>query len=349
MYDKDVNTLKYPPNFRSKLIAEIGLTHDGSLGNAICLSNEAVLNGADIVKFQVHYPNEESSIIEKFRKNFSYQDKSRWDYWERTSFSASQWKKVKNEVENSGGIFSASVFSSNALKMMLDLDTKIIKLGSGDLLNEELLEELILFNGTLIMSTGMATLQEVSSAVDWMKSAKCDNNSAILQCYSQYPTPLEKIGLNIMLEIMNKFQIKSGLSDHSIGISASMAAATLGASYIEKHVVYSNSMFGPDSSSSIVFKDLMRLREYIDDFQKLVIPLDKDKEIQNLQEMRINFGRSLSFKKSLKEGEIASQEDFCLRKPAGGFTWRDRIKFLGIPLKKDFTHGDLIRMEHFYE
>jgi sialic acid synthase SpsE len=152
-----------------------------------------------------------------------------------------------------------------------------------------------------------------------------------------------------MLEIMNKFEIKSGLSDHSNGISASIAAITLGASYIEKHVVYSKSMFGPDTSSSIEFKDLKRLRGYIDDFQKLVIPIDKDKEILNLQEMRMNFGRSLSFKKSLKMGEVPSQEDFCLRKPAGGFTWADRLKFLGKPLKKDFTNGDLIRMEHFYE
>ena len=246
---------------RPRLIAEVGLAHDGSLGNALGLAKAAIKNGADIIKFQVHFPDEESSHLEQFRTSFSLQDSTRWNYWERTAFSFKQWKLLKSEIENLGGIFSASVFSSFALKMMRELDTNILKLGSGDLGNEELLECLEDYEGTLILSSGMATFAEISEAAKWLNESKCDENSAILQCTSKYPTKLEEVGLNVMSRIIKEFEVKSGLSDHSEGINASIAAITLGASYIEKHVVYSKEMFGPDVSSSIEFRDLSFLKK----------------------------------------------------------------------------------------
>lgn len=337
----------YIPFSNTMIIAEIGLSHDGSLGNAINLAIESIKNGADIIKFQVHYPEEESSVNEKFRINFSYQDKSRWEYWKRTSFNFNQWKIIKTEVEKSGGIFGASVFSSYALNMMLDLNIKVLKLGSGDIANEELLDELSSFNETLILSTGMSSMAEISHAVNWLNSSLCNTNSAILQCTSLYPTPFEKVGLNIMLEIIRKFGIKSGLSDHSQGISASIAAATLGASYIEKHVVYSKNMFGPDATSSIEFHELRMLRQYIDDLRKLSTLVDKDFEISHLNDMRITFGRSLALKKSMKKGTVPQIKDFCLRKPAGGLKWQNRFDFEGLPLKSDYTIGEILTLEHF--
>jgi N,N'-diacetyllegionaminate synthase len=334
---------------KPKLIAEVGLAHDGSLGNALGLAKAAIKAGADIVKFQVHFPNEESSHLEKFRTNFSLQDKTRWAYWERTGFSFDQWRILKKEIEDLGSVFSASVFSSYALKMMRDLDVKVLKLGSGDLNNEELLEQLHDYYGTLILSSGMATLHEISLAADWLISSNCDENSALLQCTSKYPTDLADVGLNVMSRIIEKFGVKSGLSDHSEGISASIAALTLGASYVEKHVVYSHDMFGPDVSSSITFKDLGFLRKYTNDLEKIMKEVDKDDLSSGLQDLKGNFGRSLSLKFSHKKGYRPNNEDFCLRKPAGGLPWIKRNEFVGVPLKKDYALGEMLNLEHFFD
>lgn len=338
-----------PPFLKPKLIAEIGLVHDGSLGNALGLAKAAIKSGANIVKFQVHFPSEESSYLENFRINFSLQDSTRWEYWERTSFSFDQWKLLKAEVESLGGIFSASVFSSYGLNMMREIDTNILKLGSGDMLNEELLSALRDYSGTLILSSGMSTIGEIALAAEWLASAKCDENSAILQCTSKYPTELEEVGLNVMSRIIDEFGIKSGLSDHTEGISASIAAATLGASYIEKHVVYSKDMFGPDVSSSINFQELCFLRKYIDDLEKIMTYTDKDKLAISLENMRIAFGRSLSLKQSHKKGYAPKINDFCLRKPLGGLSWSQRDEFVGVPLNRDYEIGEMLHLDHFQE
>lgn len=332
---------------RTRLIAEIGLTHEGSLGLAISMAKVAIQSGADIVKFQAHFPEYESSRFEKFRVAFSVQDKSRWDYWQRTSFTVLQWELLKNFVEKHGARFSTSVFSSHAFDLMKNIGVEVIKIGSADLNNEELLENLQDFRGTLIFSTGMARWDEIRKVADWLKMSNSSPESAILQCTSSYPTALNKVGINVMNQISEEFDVYSGLSDHSRGINSSISAIVKGAHYIEKHVVLSPFMFGPDVTSSITMEEFAKLREFRDDYLSISTPVDKDLVAEELSELRILFGRSLALKEDKQAGEKVSLEDFCLRKPFGGFSWEEKTGLVGRVLSKPYRTSEILNESHF--
>ena len=109
---------------KTKIIAEIGLVHEGSLGLAMSMAQSAISSGADIIKFQAHFPKHESSSKELFRTRFSKQDSSRWDYWERTSFSESQWAQLKQVVEDLGGVFLPISCKLKHVKDILRILTK---------------------------------------------------------------------------------------------------------------------------------------------------------------------------------------------------------------------------------
>jgi N-acetylneuraminate synthase len=332
---------------RTKLIAEIGLSHEGSLGNALNLATASIRSGADVVKFQCHLPEYESSEREEFRVAFSNQDISRWHYWLRTSFTFEQWQQIKSHVENLGGIFGVSVFSGVALEQMIALGTEFIKLGSGDLRNDELIEGLQNYNGDVVLSSGMATWAEISKASEWLKSAKVGAGSAILQCTSKYPTDLSEVGLNVMQQISQNLEVNTGLSDHTRGISSSIAAISLGAYYVEKHVVYSKEMFGPDVESSITFEELRSLSDYRDDFQKLKNKVNKDEVSLEFQDLRTKFGRSLGLKRNFASGEKPLIQDFCLRKPGGGISWAERFDFVEKELSVEYKAFELLTYDHF--
>lgn len=337
------------PQVMTRLIAEIGLTHEGSLGLASSLAIASVKAGADIVKFQCHIAESESSKEEEFRVKFSLQDSSRWDYWERTSFTLDQWGILKRQVEENGATFGVSVFSKDALLQMLHLDVKFIKIGSGDLLNQEIREALETFRGTLVLSTGMATWNEVKEAAIWMNKNNFAEDSAILQCTSKYPTELEEVGLNVMQDIQSELHTKSGLSDHTRGINSAIAAIVAGATYVEKHVVFSHEMFGPDVSSSIDFHEFNTLKRFRDDFKRINHPVDKDHLAAQLKSTREIFGRSLGLVRNFSKGESPSINDFNLKKPAGGLKWEERAQFVGKLLTMDYDTSQLLSKAHFSE
>jgi N-acetylneuraminate synthase len=314
---------------------------------ASSLAKASVNAGADIVKFQCHIAESESSSDEAFRVKFSLQDSSRWEYWKRTSFSLEQWRILKEQVEENGAIFGVSVFSKDALLKMLHLEVKFLKIGSGDLLNLEIREALEDFTGTLVLSTGLATWDEVKESATWMKKWKFSEDSAILQCTSKYPTELGEVGLNVMRDIRSQLQVNSGLSDHTKGINSSIAAISAGARYVAKHVVISREMFGPDVSSSIDFQEFNNLKAFRDDFKEINKPVNKDSMAEQLKSTRELFGRSLGLVRNFSKGEVPLDTDFNLKKPAGGLKWEDRAQFAGKSLAQDYNISQLLSIEHF--
>jgi N,N'-diacetyllegionaminate synthase len=331
--------------FGCLLVAEIGLSHEGSLGLAKAFIVAAKEAGADAVKFQMHLAEYESSSQERFRVHFSDQDASRHDYWSRTSFSTQEWKILKDYSEDLSIDFLVSVFSTQALQLAVSLGIKTIKLGSGDLNNEEFFQTIPGLDIHLILSTGMSTWDEIDKAFSVYKNLP---KLTILQCTSKYPTPLSEVGINNMCEIKRRFNIDTGLSDHTDGISSSVFAIFAGASLIEKHVIFDKKMFGPDISSSITFEDFKRISKFRDDFELIRQEVDKDEMAGSLSEIRALFGRSLALKENRTAGYVIENEsEFILRKPGGGLAWSDRSLFLGKKLTKDCSNFELIEHDHF--
>jgi N-acetylneuraminate synthase len=336
-------------NTNCKIIAEVGLAHEGSLGLAFKFIEAAKRSGADIVKFQLHIPEFESSISEKFRIEFSPQDKTRWEYWNRTAFTLSEWQLIVNKCKAESIDFCVSVFCVRAIEMMVEIGVKNLKLGSGDLNNLELQDSLMNWNGNLFISTGMSTYSEIDQAINAFKFQLELGTLTVFQCTSKYPTPMDQVGLNVMKEIKNKWKVRIGLSDHSEGIDSSIAAICHGAEAIEKHVVFSLDMFGPDVTSSINFEELKTLVKFRDNYNYLMKAIDKDSQALQLANERQIFGRSLGFNRAFRSGEIVRVEDFCLRKPAGGLNWNDRHLFVGKKLNRDVNLGELIHLEYVDE
>jgi len=330
-----------------KLIAEVGLSHEGSLGLAFAYIDSAKASGADLVKFQYHIPTVESSKYEKFRIDFSQQDKTRWDYWDRTTFSTDNWKKIISHCKKNLIDFCVSVFSGQACSEMIDLGVKNIKLGSGDLTNKEILDVLKGWNGNLFISTGLATFSEIEEAINNYSEFLVDSRLTVFQCTSKYPTPLNQVGINVMELIRSRWNVKVGLSDHSVGIDSAIVAINKGADVIEKHVTFSKNMFGPDISSSITFEELSRLSNFRDNYQLIIQSVDKDEIARELVKERLIFGRSLGLKREFRVGEVVSEHDFCLRKPGGGLNWEDRLNLVGQKLIRDIALGDLITLSDF--
>jgi N-acetylneuraminate synthase len=322
------------------IIAEIGLAHEGSLGFALAFIDAAAEAGAEIVKFQIHNADSESTVDEKFRVNFSKQDKHRMDYWNRTSFNEDQWQILKEYSESKGLIFTASVFSIKAIELLLRLDTKVIKIGSGDLLNEEFAERLEKYDGRILLSTGLASLKDIETSIDLYQSSYKSNNLMIMQCTSKYPTPLAESGAMIIEELENRFNVPVGFSDHTVGKSASIVALVHGAKAIERHVNFNLRMFGPDTSSSITFNELEELVDFRNDLELIKKPFDKNRISKELEDTKKLFGRSLCLKNNLPKGHKLLKADFTLKKPGGGdFTWKDINQLIGKTLSKDTSNN----------
>lgn len=334
---------------KQQIIAEIGLTHEGSLGSAMALVESSVNAGADIIKFQCHLAEAESSQLEEFRVRFSLQDNSRTEYWRRTSFSEEQWRILINYTRELGKKFAVSVFSIAAAEMMIRLGVRAIKIGSGDLENEEFHEFFCDWEGELFLSSGMSSRKSIDQALrKYIKHVERGSIS-LFQCTSEYPTKLSRIGINSLREFQNKYNIPIGLSDHSTGISASIFALSLNANYVEKHVTFSKQAFGPDIATSITFEELSALSKYRDDLKELRITLDKDDAADDLKNLRQLFGRSLGLKNNLPDGHILHEGDFCLRKPAGGLSWDMRKLFLGKPLQIPYKTSELLDLSYIQE
>lgn len=296
-----------------KIIAEIGQAHDGSLGILHSYIDAAAKAGVDLVKFQTHIAEAESSCFEPFRVNFSYVDNTRFDYWKRMEFTPDQWREIKKHCDDVGVEFLSSPFSVKAVELLENLEVNRYKVASGEVTNKLLLKKLAETNKEILLSTGMSSWNEIDSAVDYLK--KFGSKLAVFQCTSEYPVPAERLGLNVISELKYRYNCKVGLSDHSGQIAPSLAAVALGAEFIEAHIVFDRNMFGPDSKSSLTPEEIKKLVEGIRYLETaLQSPVNKDQ--LNFNQYKTIFGKSLAINKDIPAGHKIRFEDLEGKKPA---------------------------------
>ncbi|WP_425390365.1 N-acetylneuraminate synthase family protein [Ekhidna sp.] len=296
------------------IIAEVAQAHDGSLGILHSYIDAVAKLGVDAIKFQTHIADAESSEYEPFRVNFSYEDKTRYDYWKRMEFTLDQWKEIKMHCDEANIEFISSPFSMQAVELLEQIGIETYKIASGEVGNLLMIDRIISTGKKVIISSGLSDFKELDKLSVHLENSQVD--WGLLQCTTAYPTPPEKIGLNVMQEYANRYNVPVGLSDHSGDIYACLAAVALGASLLEAHVTFHKSMFGPDSSSSLdmdQFGKLVSGVRFLE--QTLNNPVKKD--TQALEKLRKTFGKSLAINKDLDEGAIITIEDLETKKPAG--------------------------------
>lgn len=297
-----------------ELIAEIGQAHEGSVGIAHSYIDALYKAGIRIIKFQTHIAEAESSEFEPFRVNFSYEDKTRYDYWKRMEFSEDQWCSLKDHCDRLGIEFMSSPFSLKAVDLLERLGVSRYKIGSGEITNSLLLERIAQTKKPIILSSGMSDIAELENAV--RKISKYHSKISILQCTTSYPTSPEQWGLNIIQELKEKFRLPVGFSDHSGEIYACLFAAARGASILEFHCVFDKQMFGPDSTSSLTVSQIIQLVNGINQLNvALKNPIEKD-DLASYRDLKNIFEKSLAVNRKMQKGETISFKDLEAKKPA---------------------------------
>ncbi|MEN6385175.1 MAG: N-acetylneuraminate synthase family protein [Phycisphaerales bacterium] len=326
------------------IIGEVAQAHDGSLGMAHAYIDAIADAGADAVKFQTHIAATESSSEESWRIQFSYQDKSRYDYWERMGFTAEQWWKLKKHAEERGLIFLSSPFSEAAVDLLSSLGIEAWKVASGELSNELLINKVLQTHCPVLISSGMSDIRELDKVTGMCKESGVEY--AILQCTSCYPCPPEKIGINMLPFLQERYHCPIGLSDHSGTIFAGLAAATLGSNILEIHVTLSRKMFGPDVSSSITDVEMSQLITGIRFIEEMINnPVDKQQMAEELISVRKTFTRSVALKNDLSAGAVIQEEDLTLKKPGTGIPPCELQNLIGKRLLKNISAKNLLRYE----
>lgn len=323
------------------VIAEIGQAHDGSLGILHSYIDAISTTGVNAIKFQTHVAEAESSPHEPFRKNFSYEDLTRQDYWRRMEFTPDQWAGIKEHCEKVGLEFLSTPACVAALELLERLGVQRIKIGSGDLDNFLLLEHVSRARKQVILSSGLSSFDELDATVTFLEKKGC--SMVLMQSTSEYPVSAERLGLNLIPQLKKRYRHPIGLSDHSGSLFPSLAAVALGATYIETHVVFDRRMFGPDSTASITIDELRQLmagvhmveRSVFSEFDKTCFP---DREL-----MCKMFGKSLSVRRAIPAGAMLTLNDLESKKPAGlGIPPRDYMKVVGRLLKRDLDQWQFI-------
>ncbi|MGV3538245.1 MAG: N-acetylneuraminate synthase family protein [Rufibacter sp.] len=317
-----------------EVIVEIAQAHEGSLGILHSYIDAVAETGANVIKFQTHIAEAESSEFEPFRVNFSYVDKTRIDYWKRMEFTEEQWVGIKEHCDQVGLEFMSSPFSVAAVELLERLNVKRYKIASGETSNYLMLERIGRTGKPVILSSGMSSFQEVAETFEFFKSF--GNQLSILQCTTAYPVKPEAIGLNVISELQGKFKVPVGLSDHSGTIFPSLAAVTLGATILEIHATFHKKIFGPDTKASLTMEELKTLVEGVKFIQTAQAnPVVKDSNEQFTEVKKI-FGKSLAVNKDLSAGHILTIDDLESKKPLGyGIPARDFKLVLGKKLNKD--------------
>jgi N,N'-diacetyllegionaminate synthase len=299
---------------RKFIVAEVAQAHEGSLGLAHSYIDALASTGVDSIKFQTHIAESESSVFESFRVKFSYEDKTRYDYWKRMEFTEEQWAGLKEHCDKLGVEFLSSPFSLAAVELLERIGVKRYKVGSGEVTNLLLLDRIAKTGKPIILSSGMSSLDELKSSVDFLKPYGVP--ISILQCTTAYPTQPEQWGLGLINLLQEEFNLPIGYSDHSGNIYACLAAASLGACILEFHAVFDKRMFGPDSPASVTMDQVSQLVKGVRDIEiALANPVDKN-DIEKYSDIKRIFGKSIAVNKDLREGTEIRISDLETKKPA---------------------------------
>ncbi|HEY3453231.1 MAG TPA: N-acetylneuraminate synthase family protein [Bryobacteraceae bacterium] len=300
------------------IIAEVAQAHDGSLGAAHAYIDAIAKAGADAVKFQTHIASAESTRREPWRVKFSEQDATRFDYWQRTSFSEKQWAGLRRHALERGLRFLSSPFSLEAAELLQRVGVSAWKIASGETSHAALFDFVAGSGLPVLVSTGMSPLAEIDRMVARLRGRGVADLT-LLQCTTAYPCPPEKVGLNLLAEFRTRYGVKVGLSDHSGSIYAGLAAGALGAEALEVHVTFSRECFGPDVPASLTTAELAQLVEGSRAIETMLAhPVDKDLLAGEAAPARAIFQKSVVARVPLAAGSVLREADLALKKPGTG-------------------------------
>jgi N,N'-diacetyllegionaminate synthase len=305
------------------IIAEIGSVHDGSFGNACKLVEAAAAAGVDAVKFQTHIAAAETLRNAPMPPYFK--GEPRFEYFTRTAFSVEQHRALSDLCHENKVEFISSPFSLEAVDLLEAVGVGTYKIPSGEVTNIQLLDHVAATKKPVLLSSGMSDWQELDAAVAVLRKG---GPLTILQCTSAYPCPPERVGLNVLAEMRERYGLPIGFSDHTLGPAAAFAAAALGADVIEKHFTFSRLMYGSDAANSMEPAEFKEFCHGLRDIWTMRrSPVDKS-DLTPYRDMKRIFEKSVVTATDLPAQHRLTEGDMAFKKPGDGIpaaAWRQLI------------------------
>ncbi len=325
------------------IIAEAGDNHNGSRELAFRLIDKAVEAGADCVKFQTFITEE---IISKRAEKAEYQkaatgsDESQYQMVKKLELSFEQFRELQKYAEERAITFLSTPFDIPSVEFLDSINIPCFKIPSGEITNLPYLIKIAETGRDVIMSTGMAELNEIESAINILREHGSGDIS-LLHCNTEYPTPYEDVNLRAMLTLKEKFGVRVGYSDHTQGIEVPIAAVALGAEIIEKHFTLDHNMEGPDHKASLEPDELKQMVDGIRKTEKALgngIKTASPSEKKNIQIAR----KSIVARRNIEKGEILTEENLAVKRPGNGISPMRWYEVIGTNAIRDFSEDEMI-------
>jgi len=335
MTDFKINNFLISESSNPFIIAEACDNHFGKIETAIKMIDAAKEAGANAIKFQHHLPDEEMLPIIPMSDNF---DEPLYDFLKKNALKLDQHIKLKEYSDKVNILYLCTPFSYKAAEEINKL-VPVFKIGSGEMTDLPSLEKISKLGKGMIISTGMSTFDEIDRTYNFIISKKIP--LALMNCISEYPPLYEDLNLLVIKEMIRRYpKALIGHSDHTGELYSSLAAITLGAKILEKHVILDKKMKGPDQKVSIDFHELKKL---VDGAKKINLSLGKEKKVhQKEKQIRQWAFRSLVSIKKIPKNKIIDQEDIWCKRPGIGIPSYLMNDVIGLRTLREIEKNQLI-------
>lgn len=333
---------------KTLIIAEAGVNHNGDIQLAHQLIEMAAQAGADIVKFQTF---DATKIISRHAQKAAYQiqntgnnTESQLDMVRKLQLSDSQHAQLIAHCNQQGIEFMSTPFDLDSVSLLQKLNMKRFKIPSGEITHLPLLRKIGALGKPVILSTGMATMDEIAQAIQVLQQAGLPPNQlTLLHCNTEYPTPFTDVNLHAMHTLHQVFGVPVGYSDHTLGIEVAIAAVALGAVCIEKHITLDRNLPGPDHLASLEPSELQTMIQAIRNIEQALGNYWKQptpSEQKNIPIAR----KSIVAAEPIAPGELFTEKNIIAKRPANGINPMLWDTVIGKTAKRHFEPDEPIEL-----
>lgn len=337
------------------IIAEAGVNHNGSLEMARKMVVAAKEAGADYVKFQTAVPELViSSIAEKadYQIETTGAGESQLEMCKAIHLPLSDYAGLKTLCEETGIGFMSTPFDLVSIDLLQKLGQDYFKVPSGEITNLPYLRKIASAGIPVILSTGMSNIDEIRTAVEILtgesreypsESTLTRDDIIVLHCNTQYPTPYNDVNLKAMRSIAEELGVRTGYSDHTVGIEVPVAAVALGACVVEKHFTLDRNLPGPDHKASLEPDELARMVSMIRNIEQALG--SPEKGVTGSEQGNIAIARkSIVAARDIRKGELLTEENITVKRPGNGISPMEWDKVAGTRAIRDFAFDSLIEI-----
>lgn len=332
------------------IIAELSANHNGSLETAIETIRAAKRTGADAIKFQTY--TADTITLDSRKDDFKLKQGTIWDgkflhdlYQE--AYTPWEWhKQLFDAAKEEGLVCFSSPFDFTAVDLLEELNAPAYKIASFEITDIPLIEYVASKGKPVIISTGIAELEDIELALDACKRMG-NEEIVLLKCTSSYPAPIDEANLTMIRDFRDRFGVHSGLSDHTMGNTVPIVSVAMGAKVIEKHFILDHSIGGPDASFSLDEKEFTELVKAVREASSSIGQVQYS--LTDKQRKGRDFSRSLYVSENMTAGEVISEKNVRSVRPGFGLHPRHYSSIIGKKVNKDLEKGTAFKLDFIAE